>query len=214
MALSRQLSRGGAEVLAIDSKPNLVAEIKDDVDVAVRLDSTDEAALRSQGVQEMDVAVVAIGENFEAGLMTTVLLQQIGLPRIICRAQTKTHSEIFRRIGANEVIQPEMQSGEHLAHRLANEHIENFITLAKGFTLIEMRAPKEFCGQSLQELGLRARYEINLVAIKRVEVKDTAGLTTTHEEIIAVPKPTDTIEPDDLLVVVGSDQALSELPSE
>lgn len=214
MALARQLKRGGAEVLAIDSNGSLVDEIKEDVDLAVRLDATDETALRSQGVAEMDIAVVAIGENFESGLMTTVLLQQMGLPRIVCRAQTKTHAEIFRRIGATEVIQPETLSGEHLAHRLANDHIENLITLAKGFTLIEMRAPKEFCGKSLQELALRNRYEINLVAIKRREVKDTAGLTTTHEEIIAVPKPTDAIQPDDLLVVVGSDQALSQLPRE
>ena len=214
MALARQLARGGAEVIAIDSKANLISEISDDVDLAVRLDATDEAAMRSQGIPDVDIAVVSIGENFEAGLLATVLLHRLGVTRVICRAQTTTHAEIFQQIGATEVIQPETQAGEHLAHRLANEHIEDFITLAEGFTLIEMRAPREFCGKTLATIGLRQKYEVNLVAIKRQESKDEDGLTTTSERLVAVPAPTDVIQPDDLLVLVGSDRALSRLPSE
>ena len=214
MALARHLARGGAEVIAIDSKPNLISEISDDVDLAVRLDATDEAALRSQGVPEVEIAVVAIGEDFEAGLLATVLLQRLGVVRVICRAQTPTHAQIFKQIGVTEVIQPESQAGENLAHRLANENIANVITLAKGFSLIEMVAPKQFVGETLQSIGLRQKYEVNLVAIKRGEIKQDNCLKTTHEHVIPVPKPTDRIEDDDLLVLVGSDHALSRLPSE
>ncbi|MCH8829515.1 MAG: TrkA family potassium uptake protein, partial [Planctomycetes bacterium] len=132
MVLARQLAASGVEVIAIDRSQNLVNEIKDDVDVAVRLDSTDESALRSQDVHKVDVCVVAVGENFEAALLTTVIARKIGVPRVICRAQTEFHKDIFHQIGADEVIQPETQAGEQLARKLANPHIKDFISLAEG----------------------------------------------------------------------------------
>jgi trk system potassium uptake protein TrkA len=161
------------------------------------------------------VAVVAIGENFEAALLTTVILKKIGVARIICRAQTLFHAEIFQQIGANEVIQPEAQAGERLGHSLANPQLEDLISLSDDFTLIELHTPKEFCGKSLQALELRKKYEVNLIAIKRaVEDVDAEGNPVTKYKIIGVPKAADVLGTEDVLVVVGTNDALARLPKE
>jgi trk system potassium uptake protein len=215
MELARQLAASGVEVIAIDRTGKLVDDIKDDVAVAVRLDSTDETALRSQDIQNVDVCVVAVGENFEAALLTTVIAKNLKVPRVICRAQTSFHADIFNRIGADEVIQPEMQTGQILARKLANPQIEDFISLADGFTLIEMRAPTAFHEKSVMELELRKKYNVNLVVIKRIP--ETKGEDTPEVKptaMVSVPKPDTVIKPDDTLVLVGPDESLARLPKE
>ena len=211
MTLARELGHGGAEVLAIDRNPHLVDEVKDSVAVAVRLDSTDSEALISLKIQDVHVCVVAIGENFEAALLTTAVVKKLGVPRIVCRAQTAVHAEIFTRIGADEIVQPEMHAGVHLGRRLANPQLEQFIQLADGYSLIELRAPAAFRGKSLEQLGLRTKYQVNLVAVKRL-MTDPAGRRRT--QIISVPRPEDRIQVDDTLVLVGDHEALARLPKE
>jgi trk system potassium uptake protein TrkA len=213
MALSRQLGASGVQVLAMDRSPQLVAEVKDHVDLAVRLDSTDRQALLSQEVDKVDVGVVAIGENFEAALLTTALLKQLGVPLIICRAQTEVHARIFQQIGADRVIQPEQETGSQLARQLANPHLVDFIRLADGFTLIEIEAPRAFQGKSIRDLGLRARYDVNLVVLRRA-IPGAADDQGKPLERVIVPTPDEVIQPYDVLVVVGPDEALARLPKE
>ncbi|MFQ5730967.1 MAG: potassium channel family protein [Planctomycetaceae bacterium] len=214
MTLARQMAASGVEVIAVDRDRRLVDEIKDDVDIAVRLDATDEASLHSQDIDKVDVCVVSIGENFEAALLATVLARRLDIPRVICRAQTQFHAEIFQQIGADEVIQPEMQAGEYLARKLANPQIEDFISLADGYTLIELKAPRPFQGKTLQELALRGTFGVNLVAIKRTTKSERDGETVETTEITGVPKASDVIQSGDTLVLVGSDEALARLPKE
>ena len=210
MALARQLGTSGVEVIACDRNPHLVDEVKELVDVAVRLDSTDTEALVAQRIQDVDICVVAIGDNFEAAILTTVLVKKLGVPRIICRAQSATHAEIFSKIGADEIIQPESQTGILLGQRLANPQIEHFIQLAEGYSLVELKAPKAFVGKSLEQLGLRAKYHVNLIAIKRPSTD--AG--KPDAQIVSVPRPGDVIQTGDLLVLAGSHDALGGLPLE
>lgn len=215
MALARQLGAGGAQVIAIDRSSQLVNEVRDYVDVAVRLDSTDKAALESQDLHSVDVCVVSIGENFEASLLTTVLARQLGIPKIICRAQTQMHAEIFKQIGAHEVIQPEVQAGQQLGYQLANDHIDNFLKLAEGLSLVELRAPKAFLGKALKQLELRSRYHVNLVLIRhRTVIPATEDAPESVVESITIPKADDVIAANDLLIVVGTDAALAKLPQE
>lgn len=210
VALARQLTRSGAEVIAIDSEMNWVNDVQDDVAVAVRIDSTDREALIDQEIDKVDVAVVAIGENFEAALLTTVILKKLGVPKIICRSQTEFHSEIFRQIGADEVIQPEIQAGERLGHSLANPQLEDLISLGEGYTLIEVRAPKEFVGQTIRSIGIREKFGVNLITIRR----PVQGNPTSQYNVIGVPKPGEFIQEADILVLVGTDEALACLPKE
>jgi len=211
--LARELTARGAQVIAIDRNLQLVNAIKDDVDVAVRLDSTDEAALMAQEFEKMDTCVVAIGENFEAALLTTVIAKKLGVPQVVCRAQTELHTEIFIRVGADDVIQPEMQVGEHLARRLASPQLKDYVTLAEGYTLIELQAPSDFCGKTLVEAELRPRYDVNLIAIKR-PMEATDDRPGESYRVISVPKPAERILDGDVLVLIGSDEALERLPKE
>lgn len=229
MTLARKLSELGAEVIAADRNAQLVQEVKDDVDVAVRLDSTDEEALAAQDIHKVDVLVVAIGENFEASLLTTVIALRLGIPKVICRAQTAVHAEIFRQIGAHEVLQPEAEVGATLARRLASSRIRDFIRLAEGFTLLEMNAPEAFHGKSLQELSLRTRYGVNLVALSRPEDAAATGAVPTvaadrkaklarrtepERRSFRVPQADDVLRDGDILILVGSEDDLARLPKE
>jgi len=214
MTLARQLGNSGVEVIAMDRSSQLVDAVKEDVAIAVRLDSTDQEALISQKIQDVDICVVAIGENFEAALLTAVMVKRLGVPRLICRAQTAVHAEIFSRIGADEIIQPETQAGILLGQRLANPQVEHFLQLAEGFSLVEMRAPAAFRGKSLEQLGLRTKYHVNLVVLKRQVSEEVNGITVKKQRVISVPRPGDVIQEDDTLVLVGSHEALAGLPKE
>ena len=214
MAVARRLATAGVQVIAIDRNQQLVNEVKDDVDLAVRLDATDKPALLSQDLDKVDACVVAIGENFEASLLTTVLVKQLGVPHIVCRAQTAIHAEIFKQIGATQVVQPEQESGAHTARQLASPQMVDFIPLAEDYTLIELKAPKAFQEKPLKLLGLREKYGVNLVVIRRTipppEGQEDALPTTT----VRVPRPDDVIGPDDVLFLVGPNESLARLPKE
>jgi trk system potassium uptake protein TrkA len=214
MALARNLGKLGAQVVAIDRSIQLVNEIRDDVDLAVRLDSTDKDALVAQEVDKLDVCVVSIGENFEASLLTTVLLQKLGVPRVICRAQTQFHAEIFRQIGATEVIQPETTAGEQVARRLANPKLADLIELAEGFSIVEISTPGEWVGSALKTLELRTKYDINLVAIRRDPKPPEEGDPTPPPQIVSVPGPNHVLRKNDMLMLIGSHEAIDALPRE
>lgn len=212
--LARELSARGSQVIAIDRNLQMINAIKDEVDVAVRLDSTDEVALMAQEIDKMDVCVVAIGENFEAALLTTVIAKKAGVPRVICRAQTELHAEIFKSIGVDQVIQPEIEAGQHLARRLASPQLEDYVVLGEGYTLVELRAPAAFHGKTPVETALRSRYGVNLIAIKRPTVSPAEDADANEYRIISVPQPDEQILADDILVLIGSDEALARLPKE
>lgn len=214
MALAKNLAASGVQVVALDRDGRLVNEIKDHVDLAVRADSTDQMVLLSQDLDKVDACVVSIGENFEAALLTTVLAKQIGIPLVICRALTIVHAEIFSKIGADRVIQPELQAGETLARQLANPQLVDFIQLGDGFTLLEFRAPKTFLGKTIRELSLRNRYEVNLVVIRRERPTTDSGSDADQACETIFPLPDDVLVQNDILVVVGSDESLARLPRE
>lgn len=210
MNLARMLEANRVEVIAVDRNHRLVDEVKDDVTLAICMDSIDEDALKSHEIHQADVCVVAIGENFEASLLTATALKKLGAKYVIVRAQTATHAEIFRRLGADEVVQPETEAGRQLARRLANPRLEDLIELSDDFAIIELRAPLAFHGKTLEELALRSKYRVNLVGVKRLVESKVEGEQPKYS--IFAPQPGYTIHPDELLLLVGSDKALKGLP--
>ena len=141
-------------------------------------------------------------------------LRQLGVPRIICRAQSQLHAEIFRQVGAHDVIQPESEAGENLARKLANPQLQDFLTLAEGYTLIEVVTPAAFVGRSLRDLALRNRYNVNLVAVKRTVEHEQEDGTMVQDVTASVPHADDVIDSGDVLILVGSNDALGRLPKE
>jgi trk system potassium uptake protein TrkA len=215
--LAVSLAKSGAEVIAIDKDRDIIEAIRDDVSHAVRLDSTDEEALRAQGVNEVDVAIVGIGQGrggqgFEAAILSVVNLRQMGIKKIYARAENRVAGEVLSKVGATEVIYPEVESAQRWAYKLIAPQVGEKIDFAPGYSLAKIKAPASFNGKSVSELQLRQEYNVNIVAIKRAETaKFISGET---DGIINVPRAETVIYAGDILMVVGSDADIAKLPHE
>jgi len=210
--LAEQLAAAGAEVIAVDRQRDLVEAIRDRVALAVCLDSTDEEALRAQGIDKVDVAIVGVGTDFESCALTTVILKQLGVPRVISRATGPVREQILSRIGANAIINPERESAERWRNRLIAPAIKEQIELAEGFSLVQLAAPARFVGKTMAQLALRTKYGVNVVALRRTtEEIDTLGQTRSRQVVVSVPLPDSVIQDGDVLLVIGSDEALTAL---
>jgi len=211
--LATALTLSGAEVIAVDKNREIVELIADQVGHAVRLDSTDEDALKAQGIDEVDVAVISIGQGtgqgFEAAILTVVHLKQMGVKNIYARAETAIAGQVLSKVGATEVIYPEIESAQRWAYKLIAPHVEEKIDFAPGYSLARIEAPASFCYKTVLDLQLRQKYNVNLVAIKRGEHEWTKD---TKDEIINVPMPETVIYDGDILVISGSDADLARLP--
>jgi trk system potassium uptake protein TrkA len=213
--LARTLAKNGAEVVAIDTSREMVDDVREMVTLSLRLDATDEKALASQDMDKMDAVIVGIGEGFEAKAMAVAVLKKLGVKRVICRADSEMKAKILSAIGADEVVYPEEESALRLAQRLVAPNIVDYVELAEGHSLVQFEAPRIFHGKQLVELDLRRKYEVNLVAIKRrMTAKGPDGKVIYQEKVIDVPRPTDVVEPNDILVIVGSDDNILKLPQD
>jgi trk system potassium uptake protein TrkA len=211
--LARTLNEEGIEVLAIDRDSRLVESMRDHATLAVCLDSTDEEALKAQGVDQVDTAVVGIGEHFESAALTVALLKSFKVRRIIARAESEIQARILRKVGADEIANPEHEAANRWAHRLTLPRIREYVELGEGFSMIHVDAPREFCGKTPKTLMLRNQYGINLIAISRPEkiATDDEEAPAVRSSII-VPDPDTRILEGDVLILVGSDEGLSKLP--
>jgi trk system potassium uptake protein TrkA len=213
--LAIALSMSGAEVIAIDRERTIIDQIRDQVSHAVRLDSTDEEALLSQGVDKVDVAIIGMGQGgraFESAILTVVNLRKMGVEQIYARAQSLTAGQVFSAVGATEVIYPEIESAQRWAYKLIAPHIDEKIDFAPGYSMASVIAPASFDEKTVMELQLRQKYNVNLVAIKRgdaAKAKKPKG-----DGIINVPMPNTVIYAGDTLMVAGSDADLEKLPQE
>lgn len=203
--IARELARKGAEVHAFDMEESRIEAIKDDVALAITLDATDPRILRSKGVDQMDAVVVAIGENFEATVLTSMKLLDMGIPRVIARASGKNQLRILQKLGITEILAPEMEIATSVAERLVNPSITGFLQLPDGYEIAEIKAPAGIANRSLEDIDLRNKYRLTLITLKReYEIKDDQlGELQKEEHIIGVPKSETMIYETDTLVVFG-----------
>jgi trk system potassium uptake protein TrkA len=207
--LVKLLTEAGAEVIAVDRRSDLIEAMRDEVARAVCMDATDEETLRNQGLDEVDTAIVGIGTNFEAAVLTTVLLKQIGVPRVITRATTAIRGQILTRIGADDIVNPESESADRWRMRLIAPRMIEHIELSEGFSLIQTIAPKPFVGKTLGEIDMRKNHHVQVIAVRRkTEDTDADGKRRCQEVVISVPTAETTIQNGDVLMLIGSDEAL------
>lgn len=198
--LVKSLALEGREVIAVDRDYEAVEAIKDDASLALVMDATQREGLLEHGLHEVNVAIVCIGENFEANVFAALLLKQLGAVRVVARAQTKLQADILLGIGVDEVIRPEDESARRLARTLARPNLLEFIELADDHGIVQIKTPAVFVGKSIAELDLRRRFHVNLVAIKR-----GAGA------VISVPKPEDILSESDILIVIGRENEINRM---
>jgi trk system potassium uptake protein TrkA len=206
------LAAKGAEVVAVDSNSDRIEQIKDQVTQAICLDSTDERALRSLALQDMDAVVMAIGEGIEASILTTALLKRLRVKKIIARATTPLHGQILKEVGAEKVVYPEDQMGEQLAKSLLAPQVLEQITLQTSHSLAQIRPRKDFIGKTIRELDFRAKFGLNIIAIHRkIPTVTESGESSFKVQVNDLPSPEDRIAEDDVLVVIGSDEKIQKL---
>ena len=205
-AVAKILSSRGAEVFAIDSNEALIDEIQDDVAFAVSMDATDKKALQYQNIQDFDAVVVAIGENFEALLLCCAQLQELGVKRIIARAQGRTQKQILKKIGIEEVLSPEYEFAVSIAEKLLNPSILSFLELPDNYEIAELKAPKTIDGKTVKEVGLRDKYGLNLITIKREYSVERNGKREIEQHLLGVPASETVIYATDTIVVFGSEK--------
>lgn len=210
--LATNLAAAGAEVIAIDRNRQIVEDLRDKVTLAIALDATDEQALKIQGVDQVDCAVVGVGQDFEANALTTALLKSLGVPRVVSRAGNQMQAEILTRIGADGVVRPEDESAERWTHRLLAPTTIDHIELGDGYALVQRTPPEAWVGKALSELDLRKNHRITVVAIRRARADAGPVDDPRVERSVETPMPGSRLAKSDILVIAGFDRDLEKLP--
>ena len=165
-SLALELLRGGREVLGIDADARTVQNLSDELSDVVQADSTDETALRELGIQDFDSAVVAIGSDLEASILTASLLLQLGVPQVWAKATSTAHGRILNQLGVHHVIFPEMDMGKRVAHMVSGESLD-YVPIDDDFVMVKRSAPELFNGKTLAEMKFRSEHGVTVVATKK-----------------------------------------------
>jgi trk system potassium uptake protein TrkA len=207
--LASELASKGAWVLAIDERQECVDAVKDQVAVASVLNATHEDALRAVGIQNMDVAVVCMGNDVEANLLTTILLKKLGVPKVWTRSLTPLQKEILKAIEVDTIIDIEQEMGRIVATSLVSANVARNIPLAEGHSIAEINIPKALVGKSIRQINPRKQYGINIVALKRIHPAiGELGERVLRDEIEDVPAPDEPLREGDRLFVLGGNDAV------
>ena len=193
---AKRLYEYGCEVLAIDREPDLVQPVSNLVTQAVVADARDKEVLRALGAKDFECAIVAIGDDLADSVLATMNLKELGVPYIVCKASDDTHRQVLLKLGADRVVIPEQEQADRLAKNLSTPNVLEYIELSDECGIIEIPAPKDWIGKSLRELNVRAKYGINIIAIKQ------------DSKINVSPSPDYKIVDSDVMVVLGETAAL------
>lgn len=191
----------GNDVLAVDIDEEAVQNIAERVTHAVQVDANDEVSLRALGIGNFDVAIISIGSDIQANILSTLLVKEMNVKHIITKANNAMHAKVLYKIGANRVIFPERDMGIRVAHNLCSSNILDYIELSPDFSIAEIVTPKEWEGHSLKDLDLRVRYSVNVVAIKR------------DDNIEVSPAADEVIQEGDIIVAIGGTAELNGIES-
>jgi trk system potassium uptake protein TrkA len=205
--VAKTLVKYGAEVIAIDRTEERVKKAADVVPHVVQLDAMDEKALRDVGIQNVDTAIVSIGENIESSILVVMILKNMGIKNIIAKAVTTLHGKVLENLHVQRIVFPERDMAVRVAQSLARPSILDQLMLSEEYSIVELETPKNLLGKTLKEAQLRTKYGVNLIAIKRRvlekgEVKETWNVN---------PHPNDTMEEGDILVLIGTNENLEKL---
>ncbi len=185
------------EVLVIESDQEKAQQIKDDVDRVIVADAGNREILE-QFARDIDVAVVCLGEKIDSSILTTYLLREVGVKRIIAKAISREHGEILKLVGAQEIVFPEQDTARRLALNLLTPDILDLIRLSGDFNLFEIAVPEDFLGKTLIDLQIRKRFGLEVLAVRNA-LKD---------ETTILPPADYTFRPDDVLIGIGRPDAL------
>ncbi|MDO4478426.1 MAG: TrkA family potassium uptake protein [Lachnospiraceae bacterium] len=198
-SVATTLAEAGYDVLAVDKDQKYVEMVEDIVTKAVVADVTDKEIMESLSVSNIDTAFVGIGSNLEASILITILAKECGVKNLICKASTELHGQILKKVGADRIVYPEMETGERLAKSLIFGNDTEFFNLSDTYSMVEIPMPGPWVGKSLKDLHLRSRFMINAVGF----------LEKNHCDFSIDPEAP--LQADSTIVLVGANTDLQKL---
>ncbi|MDT8861491.1 TrkA family potassium uptake protein [Alkalihalobacillus sp. MEB130] len=201
-SVCKELYRMGHQVLAIDNREHKVNEFAQYSTHAVIADSTDEKALQSLGIRNFEYVIVAIGDNIQSSILTTLVLKEMEVENVWVKAQSAYHHKVLDKIGADRIIHPEHDMGVRIAQHLTSEKIVDFIELSDEYSIVELLATNKIHNRSIIELDVRAKFGCTILAVKK------------GEDINVSPLPEDVINEKDILIVIGHKRDLKRFEEE
>jgi trk system potassium uptake protein TrkA len=197
-----ELAKQGYQVLAMDSDKDIVEEIKNHVTESVVANAMDKKTMEELIDKNFDTAIIGLGENFmEATVLSIVHLKTIGVKHIIVKSMNELKGEVFRSVGATEIIYPEIESAIRLARRLSIPALIDQIPLAPEYSIVEFALPDSFIGKTIRELNLRRKYNVTIIAIKNI----------LQDEMVLVPEASYKFSPDTALIILGKHSDIDKL---
>jgi trk system potassium uptake protein TrkA len=191
--VARRMEELHCEVMAVDSCEERINEILPYVTNAIIGDGTNKEFLRSLGVGNYDVCIVALGGLFQSSLETTSLLKELGAKKVVSRATNDVQMKFLLRNGADEVVYPEKQMAIRIATKYASDSILDFINLDNNYSIYELKVPREWHGRNLAQLDIRKKHNVNILTIKR-------------NNDVFIPAPDTTIQENDIAFVIGEER--------
>jgi len=214
-SLGQKLTEQGHEVIGVDNNMDKVDALKETISHTVCLDSTDEFTVSGLPLKETDVVIVAIGEDQGANIMTTAVLKNLNVKRLISRAITPLHENVLEAMGVDEIVHPEEETAERWAKKLCFKGVVDSFELSGQYSIVEVNVPPKYTGQTLQEVGIRRKYNlVVLTTIKKEERKNMLGGNKSVNLVQGVASPKTVLEENDIMVIYGDNKDIKELLKE
>ena len=199
--VAKALFESGNEVVAVDQDKNRIQEIDPFCTEAIVMDATDKERLNALGLENMDSVIISAGTKISNSILICLHLQELGIKKILAKALDEDHAKILKKVGATEIIRPEMAMAVRVARSLSTPNVLDFIPLAEDYNLMQVDPPRAFIGKTLKELNLRAKYNVYVIAIKEL----------VPENFVLVPPAGFLIKDSDVLMILGKEQDLSKI---
>lgn len=213
MNLVFELAKKNNEIIAIDSDPNKVNEVKDIVTQPITMDAANKENLLSTGITEVDCAVVSCGPNLESSILTVHILKELEIDCIIAKALSIDHEKILQLVGATQIIFPEKDVAKKVANQINSPNLMDYIPLQSGFVIEELAPPDLFIGKTLTDLRVRNKYNINVIAIKQIIPDKNSKYSNGSSNFGLTLNPSGdfVIKESDILIVLGSEDDITKL---
>ncbi len=210
--LAMRLTEQGVEVLGVDSDEERVELVRDQIAHTVIMDSTDIRALRQMGLEDFDVVVVAIGDDFEASILTAAHLQELKVKRIISRVLTPVHERLLKLMKVDELIVPEGEAAYQLSRTLSLRGVTEYLDISAHYSIVEIPLPKWIYGKTLQEVELRAKFKLNLITVLRKTEEKNSLLSgkKKSKQVLGIPDVNLKFTEQDILVLFGHNDNIRE----
>jgi len=209
--LAKRLTDLGHEVVGVDNSESKIDQIKEHVTYAMVLDATDQHAVNTLPIKDVDIIIIAIGEDVGASILATAIFKQLKTKRIIGRAINALHETVIRAIGVDEIIHPEEETAERLAKRLQLKGVLDSLEISDDYNIVEVKVPKRYVGMTVGATNIRKEFSLNIMTTIKVKEKtNLLGIKLPQRDVAGVISADYVFEAQDILLIFGKIKNIQE----